>query len=335
MSIPQLHVCPSTMADGYSEYSPEALKHLFGGEKVSHILPFAPPSANTLEAKKMVTENVGRLSLSGAQPKLGMVADGGILRYSAEGEQSLYILKPRPTALHILNPDYCAANEHLTMQIASQVYDIETAENGLCFFNNGQPAYITRRFDVHPGGKYSQEDFASLMGLTKENGGSDYKYLNGSYEECAEVIRKHVKASMIDVLVFFRIILFNFITLNDDAHLKNFSLINRGGEYRLAPAYDLLNTTLHMAMPRIFALDKGLFREGMPDGDVNSVSDTEFREFGLRIGLPARIVDREITAFAAPNPHVEDLIARSFLSDDLKYIYRKSFNHRHSMFRTE
>ncbi len=52
---------------------------------------------------------------------------------------------------------------------------------------------------------------------------------------------------------------FNFITLNDDAHLKNFSLINRGGgEYTLAPAYDLINTSLHLSVPRIFALDKSL-----------------------------------------------------------------------------
>ena len=33
------------------------------------------------------------------------------------------------------------ANEHLTMQIARQVYGIETAENALIFFNDGTPAY--------------------------------------------------------------------------------------------------------------------------------------------------------------------------------------------------
>lgn len=81
------------------------------------------------------------------------------------------------------------------------------------------------------------------MGLTKANGASDFKYNNGSYEECAEIIRKYVKAAPIDILRFFRIILFNFITLNDDAHLKNFSLISNGTEYHLSPAYDLINTS--------------------------------------------------------------------------------------------
>lgn len=101
------------------------------------------------------------------------------------------------------------------------------------------------------------------MGYTKANGGSDYKYCNGSYEECAEVIQKYVKAARIDILRFFRLIVFNFISLNDDAHLKNFSLINSGDEYRLSPAYNLINTSLHLTEPRRFALDKGLFKEGM------------------------------------------------------------------------
>ena len=118
--------------------------------------------------------------------------------------------------------------------------------------------------DVSNGQKYSQEDFASLAGLTDANGGSDFKYSNLSYEECADIIRKYVKAAPVEILKYFRIVVFNYLTLNDDAHLKNFSLINRGdGEYHLTPAYDLINTSLHLSMPRIFALDKGLFKEGM------------------------------------------------------------------------
>ena len=158
------------------------------------------------------------------------------------------------------------------MQLASQVYHIETAANGLCFFRDGEAAYLTRRFDIGAQGeKYQQEDFASLAGLTKANGGSDYKYNNLSYEECAEIIALHTKAAPIEILKFFRIVVFNYLTLNDDAHLKNFSLINRGdGEYHLAPAYDLINTSLHLYQPRIFALDKGLFREGMNLSDVKT-----------------------------------------------------------------
>jgi len=55
------------------------------------------------------------------------------------------------------------ANEHLTMQIASQVYSIETANNVLTFFKNGDPAYITRRFDVINDGSKLAQDILSTM----------------------------------------------------------------------------------------------------------------------------------------------------------------------------
>ena len=179
------------------------------------------------------------------------------------------------------------------------------------------------------GGKYQQEDFASLGELTKAHGGSDYKYSNLSYEECADLIRRYTKAAPVEVLKFFRIVVFNYLILNDDAHLKNFSLINRGdGDYHLAPAYDLINTSLHLYEPRIFALDKGLFREGMQLSDVHTVSRADFQEFGRRIGLTARLVQRELDFFAAEQPLALELIQRSFLSDKLKQYYRQSYNYR-------
>ncbi len=173
-----LKVCPSTLAEGYGTYSPAARKALFDGAEVSHYMDMPNPETDSREAKEAV-KNAGRISLSGAQPKFSVVVGEDLsLRYTGQGEQGHYILKPRPNGYQLINKDYCAANEHLTMQIASQVYKIETAANALCFFSNDEAAYLTRRFDVHPGGKYQQEDFASLMGYTKANGGSDYKYCN-------------------------------------------------------------------------------------------------------------------------------------------------------------
>ena len=327
----QFTVCPSTLAEGFNTYSPHALKVLFDGINVSPYLRMPSPSADYAEGKQAV-KNAGRISLSGVQPKFSMVIDSDhTLRYTEDKEQGTYILKPCPIGYHLIQKSYCAANEHLTMQIATQVYKIETAANGLCYFSNDEPAYLTRRFDVSPKGKFQQEDFASLLGYTKANGGSDYKYCNGSYEECADVINKYVKANKIDMLRFFKIILFNFITLNDDAHLKNFSLINYGDEYRLSPAYDLINTSLHLHEPRIFALDKGLFREGMKLGDTHAVGSSEFIEFGRRIGIPETSVKRELKRFSQDNPKVDELIEHSFLSDELKNIYRMSMKFRQKM----
>lgn len=325
-----LTVCPSILQEGYDTYSPIARRTLFDGHAVSHIFSEASPDTGTVEANEAV-KSVGRISLSGAQPKFSIVVDDDKLRYIREGEQGTFILKPRPTAYQIINRDFCVANEHVTMQIASQVYGIETAANALCFFDDGTPAYITRRFDVHSKGKYKQEDFAALLGYTKDNAGSNYKYDKASYEECAEVIHRYVKATLIDIRRFFRIILFNFVTLNDDAHLKNFSLIERNGEYRLSPTYDLINTSLQLMNPHIFALDKGLFKEGMAFSDTHTISRSDFEEFGKRIGLPIKVIKQEIDMFAAEQPLVKELLVRSFLSPSLQKQYWMAFDYRRKM----
>ena len=326
-----LNICPSTLKEGFSTYSEAAMKALFDGIQVSHIFPGLSPEDETGKPGEPIN-NIGHISLSGAQPKFSVIiSEDNKLRYTQKGEQGTYILKPRPTGYQIINKDYCAANEHVTMQIAAQVYGIETAPNALCFFEDGKPAYITRRFDVHPGGKYKQEDFAALLGWSKDNGGKYFKYDKASYEECAEVIHKYVKAALVDIRRFFRIILFNFVTLNDDAHLKNFSLIERNGEYRLAPAYDLVNTALQLYEPRIFALDKGLFKEGMSNADTHSICYGDFVEFGRRIRLTDKVVKKEIEMFREPNPKAIELIEKSFLSDELKKQYITAYTYRCKM----
>lgn len=331
-----LNVCPSTLAEGFDSYSPAALRLLFDGVKVSPILPFDSPNSDGGEGSEYAN-HIGRISLSGVQPKAGLVlnADHQLVKPAAE-ERGRYILKPAPSSYALIERKYCPANEHLSMQIASQVYHIDTAANALCFFRDGEAAYITRRFDVAPdGSKYQQEDLASLAGLTKVNGGSDYKYSNLSYEECAELIRRYTTASSVEVLKFYRIVVFNYLILNDDAHLKNFSIINRGdGEYHLAPAYDLINTSQHLYEPRIFALDKGLFREGMNLSDTQTVCRTDFEEFGRRIGLSARLIKRELDFFATEYPLAKLLIEHSFLSDKLKRYYWQSYNYRRKTLQT-
>lgn len=325
----ELKYCPSTLKEGYSTYSPEACRKLFGGKQVSHILDFDSPNNDSADSTDYA-EHIGRISLSGVQPKGALVLRDGLLRKPKEGERGEYILKPAPVSYTLLERKYCPANEHLTMQMAAQAYGIETAANALCFFRDGEAAYITKRFDMSPdGSKYPQEDFASLAGLTKVNGGSNYKYSMLSYEDCADIIRRYVRAAQVDLLRFFRVVLFNYITLNDDAHLKNFSLIDRGnGDYRLAPAYDLINTSLHLRTPQIFALEKGLFKEGMKMTDTHTVDRTDFEEFGRRIGLPDRMVKREIGTFAEESPIALELIERSFLSEELKKSYKQSYQYR-------
>ena len=215
------------------------------------------------------------------------------------------------------------ANEHLTMQIASQVYNIPTAANGLCFFQNDEPAYITRRFDIAPNGrKFRKEDFASLAGISKGNKGPNYKYDVLSYEEMADIIKQYVSASSVEVLKFFRLVIFNFLFSNGDAHAKNFSLLETpSGDFILAPAYDLLNTRLHIFDDHVFALQRGLFKENTLNGNAGAVTGKEFIEFGIRIGIPPKRVHKELISFCQKAEQVQDLVEKSFLPNQLKKQY--------------
>ena len=86
-----------------------------------------------------------------------------------------------------------------------------------------------------------------------------------------------------------------------------------------------------MVEPRIFALDKGLFREGMKLSDTHQVNRADFEEFGRRIGLPERVVKRELDVFSKENLMIKVLIEHSFLSDVLKRQYWLSVDYRRKM----
>lgn len=321
--------CPSTLAEGYETYSPVALKNLFAGKKVSHILPYDSPEKNEEDCEKFI-ENIEHISISGVQDKEVCVIEKGKIRLSQKGEQSTHILKPIPLS-RLRRVKEIPANENLTMQIASQVFGIETAANGLCFFKTGEPAYITKRFDVGAGGvKLRKEDFSSLAGLMPANGGSNYKY-EYSYEELAELIQHYIPAWRIEIEKFFKVLLFNFLFSNGDAHLKNFSVIETSkGDFRLAPAYDLLNTHLHVD-DSDFALTRGLFREGDKseflkfNGKANGRS---FEEFGKRIGVSKKRVTEILTQFTTQYPLIEQLIEASFLQPATQKTYLTEYRQR-------
>lgn len=315
-------------------YSNKILKEMFDGARVSCQLPYNT-IANNRDVAELVEQGNGRISLSGQQSKYAMVVSDGKIRFVTAGERGRYILKPAPTASFIFYKEFCPANEHLSMQIASQVYNIDVAKNCLCFFGDGTPAYLTKRFDVkQDGSKLRMEDFASLAGLSQENAGSDFKYNRLSYEECGSLIDRFAYAPMVEKLKFFDIVVFNYLICNDDAHLKNFSLIeNKHGDMVLSPAYDLMNTAMHLPNPTIFALEKGLFKEGMPKGDVYGISKGSFIQFGSRLGLPERAVNREIDKFTADYALIEALVSDSLLSDGLKDSFLSSLKYRRTTIR--
>lgn len=318
--------CPGTLAEDFATYSPSCLRNMFDGKKVNHVLPYEQPQQSE-EVAEMFMENRKRLSISGVQEKLSFLLEKNLLRLTNEGEQGGYILKPIPRDLKKV--DQVPANEHLTMQIAKQVYGLKTAENAMIFFKNGSPAYITKRFDVNQkGGKWGAEDFATLAGKTKDNSGANYKY-EYSYEEVGLLIQQYVSAWRVEIEKYFSLVVFNFLFSNGDAHLKNFSLReSSSGDYLLSPAYDLINTRLHVD-DSDFALDKGLFADTYKSDEYKKYghpSKNDFLEFAKRIGVAEGRVQKLLDRFIEKQPFVETLVSRSFLSEANKRGYLLMYN---------
>ncbi len=327
----EIEHCPSTLKEGFKTYSPKALKTLFDGKKVSHILDF---NIDEFRNGTSLEDAMHRLSVSGVQEKFPAVIENAKIRLLQEEGRSTYILKPAPWDKTLIERNQIPANEHLTMQIASQVYGIMTAANGLCLTPKGQMVYITRRFDVmQDGQKLSMEDFASVVGRNEQTDGAHFKY-SGCYEDIAIAIKKYVAAWMVDLERFFELVLFNYIYANADDHLKNFSLIKQGDDLRLAPAYDLMNTSLHV-IGDDFGLDGGL----SPNIEKSDVYEREkhpcrldFERFGLHIGITNRRVQKILDKYMSLPEGSKTLIENSFLNNKMKRTYLRVVNERISRF---
>lgn len=310
--------CPGTLAEGHTSYARNTLRHVFEGKKVSHILPYDSPASNE-STDELFEENRKRMSISGVQEKFSVLQEKNKLRLITEGEQGQFILKPIPTSGK--NKDQMPANEHVTMQIAKQVFGIETADNALIFFKNGAPAYITRRFDLREDGtKWAQEDFASLAGRTPQTHGENYKYL-GNYSELFEWMKKFVPAYNIEAPKLFKLILFNYLFSNGDAHFKNFSLIETElGDFRLSPAYDLLNSRIHIN-DRDFALVDDLLPKNVAKGKVKE----QFYLLGEMANIQVSQINKIMDLLTSKSDEVKGLINHSFLNERIKRNYEQAY----------
>jgi serine/threonine-protein kinase HipA len=299
-------------------YSVKGVRDLWGGVKVAPVLPF-----DRVEFVAFRQKSAGRISISGVQEKISVRLENNVLTPTARDGR--YILKPVPRALAetLELVEDVPANEHVTMQIASQVFGLTTAANGLTFFPGGEPAYIVRRFDQEPAGgrKLLQEDFCQLAGRNRQEHGENYKY-TGSYEELGRLLRQYCPAHRIELEKLFAQILFNYLFGNGDAHLKNFSLLESAfGDHLLSPCYDLLCTSLHLPMESRTALE--MFDDFETESfRVNGFyRRADFLELAARYALLPKRTYAILDRFKKGQAAAEVLIRRSLLSAPAKVRY--------------
>ncbi|MBR6022652.1 MAG: HipA domain-containing protein [Kiritimatiellae bacterium] len=266
-----------------------------------------------------------RSSISGVQDKVQLRRVRGKFVLAESGGD--YILKPVPRNTAAELAADIPINEALTMDIARDVFGIRTAEHALVEMKDGEPAYLTKRFDRRNGEPIRQEDFCQLSGRSSETHGENYKY-DASYEELAELVRRFCPAAAVENPKVFFLVLFNYVFANGDAHLKNFSLFQSPqGDYILTPAYDLLNTAVHFPNePSATALD--FFADGHFTPAYETLgfhSSADFVELGAAFGVPGNEVREALALFAARRDAVERRIAVSRLSAEARTRYLSKF----------
>ena len=317
--------CHCCLKETENDFCRSCSQRLFSKANFSAMLKFTLSSI-----AQGTNQNTRRISISGAQAKYSLRIVSKELEPT--DNNGTYILKPSTNMQFRLFADM-PANEHITMQMAKQIFKLNVAESALLRFTTGEYTYLTRRFDIrNDGSKILQEDLAQTAGLSSDANGSNFKYESLSYEEIAYILKQHVSASPIAVEQFFKVLLFNYLVCNGDAHIKNFSIYSphQDGVYELTPAYDLINTSLHADDFRT-ALD--LFKDeenynGKFFKDNGFYGASDFLEFARRIGIVEKRAQKFILDITAHIPEMDEMLEKSFLSDEAKVLYKERIRDR-------
>jgi serine/threonine-protein kinase HipA len=296
--------CYKELKEGETNFHPACAKKFFGIKDVP-ALPYRHDQLADL-ARKVIRSQT---TLTGVQAKLSLDISRGKSdepnRFTIVGLWGRYILKPQTDAYRAL-PEL----EDLTMHLAEAV-KISVVPHSLIRFEDGEMAYITRRIDrPKDGTKVAMEDMCQLTERLTE-----YKY-RGSYEQIAKAIKKFSSAPKLDLVNFWELVTFSWITGNADMHLKNFSLYRLPtGDYTLTPAYDLLSTTLVMPedSEEMALTLNGKKRKITKDDLVKAVTAS---------GIDLKIIDNMAKKLVKAVPKWFDLIDNSFLPEDMKHKYK-------------
>lgn len=300
------------------------------GHGIPSVLPFCKSDLRLPVIRRQGHRN----SISGVQSKVLLSLEKG--KFSVVDSGGDYILKPVPEGSRARFASDIPANELVTMQIASQLFGIKTADCTCVRFADGELAYLTRRFDRRDGHPVRQEDLCQIVGRSEETHGEAYKY-DFSYEEMADIIRLACPAARVELAKAFREILFDYMFGNGDAHLKNFSVYESAlGDYVLTPAYDLLSTTLHYANDLTF-MALSLFKDPdfmTPEFEKQGFYSTpDFVVLGRAYGLDETFVRDLIRHYADCSPQVERMVSESLLTPSAQEEYLRIFHDRLAMFR--
>lgn len=254
-------------------------------------------------------------SVTGVQPKLSLETEPAehnkhLKRFTIVGLWGNYILKP-PMEKYFQMPEV----EDLTMHL-SELVKIKTAEHSLIRLQSGELAYISKRFDRIGRQKLQMEDMAQLTESLTER-----KY-KSSMEKIGKAILKYSTNNKFDILTFFELAVFSFLTGNADMHLKNFSLLRTlADDIVLSPAYDLLSTKIIIpADPEEMALTL--------NGKKSNLKKRDFDVFADNLQINTKARNNSYEKFFESRKLMMEFIGKSFLTEEMKEKYTSLLSER-------
>ena len=292
--------CYKELEEGQKDFHPGCARKFFGTSDAP-LLEYRREELDALAAQVIQAQT----SLTGVQPKLSLNLHKheGSNRLTIVGLWGDFIFKPQTDAYPEL-PE----NEDLTMHMA-EAARIKVVPHSLIRLADGSLGYITRRIDrTKKGEKIDMEDMCQLTLHPTE-----YKY-KSSCEQIAKTIAAYSSTPRLDLVNFMQVLLFSFVTGNNDMHLKNFSLYRPKALYQLSPAYDLLNVAI--ANPK----DKEEMALSI-NGKKARIQLADFLQSSDTMGIEQRVTLGLINGLRNAMPAWIGLINDSFLSDDMKQNY--------------
>ena len=307
--------CYQDLEEGMVDFHPQCAKRFFGTTAV----PAFPYKHS--EIKELAKEVVrSQTAVTGVQAKLSMDIEKvqHETRFTIVGLWGRFILKPQ-TELYPHLPEL----EDLTMHLA-EIAHIQVVPHTLVRFADGELCYLTRRVDRTPKGeKIPMEDMCQLSEKLTE-----HKY-RGSHEQIAKIIMHYSSAPKLDLVRFWEIVLFSWITGNSDMHLKNFSIYSPFSDnYQLAPAYDLLNILL--VMPS----DKEELSLTL-NAKKKKIKAQDFVSAMTNSGLDGKVIQNMFQRFRSAEEKWYDWIENSFLPQEMKTGYTMMIKERMSRLNIE
>jgi serine/threonine-protein kinase HipA len=281
----------------------------------------APALEYSLGEMAALARNVVESSIAvpGVQPKLSL----SVINESNFGKKltvvgalgGSYILKP-PSADYPEMPE----DEHVTMRIA-EAFGIQTVPSSLIRLKSGELAYISRRIDRRPDG--SKIHMIDMFQITEA-----FDKYRSSMERIGKAISEFATNTLLEQVIFFELSIFCFLTGNNDMHLKNFSMIKHGDEWKLSPAYDLLNVAI------INPKDDEEFALTL-EGKKKKFKYDNFITLGKGLGLNDRQVQAVFKRMEANKVKAAEWIEKSFLSTEMKEAYKKVLMERYNVLETK